>query len=186
MDGHTPRRRLFAGVSIDETTRAHCAQAARALQEGGLDARFDPPGNYHLTLAFLGAVEPSKEQAVRASLAACAADVAPFALCVDRIGAFPSLRAARVIWAGSTDDRAFRCAAHAVRERLAPHGFVFQDDAVAHITLGRSRHTRLRFDGGTIAASVMSVDAFSLFEPIPDGPATRYAVLERFALRTLR
>jgi 2'-5' RNA ligase len=47
---------MFFALWPDDDTRARIANAAAALQLSG-DARFAPPENYHLTLAFVGAVD---------------------------------------------------------------------------------------------------------------------------------
>ena len=51
--------RMFFALWPDDDTRARIANAAAALQLVG-DARFAPPQNYHLTLAFVGAVAESQ------------------------------------------------------------------------------------------------------------------------------
>jgi 2'-5' RNA ligase len=47
--------RLFFAVLPDPTTRERIAAAAAAIQ-GDSGARWVPPGNYHMTLAFIGEV----------------------------------------------------------------------------------------------------------------------------------
>jgi len=76
--------RLFFALWPDAPVRAALAGAAAAFATD--DGRAVPPVNYHLTLAFLGDVEPSRLPALER--AAHAVDVDPFTLTLDEVGRF--------------------------------------------------------------------------------------------------
>lgn len=65
--------RLFFGLSLPprarEATRAYAGRAALTIP-----GRYAPAENHHLTLAFLGEVEPARVPDAQAVLAACARD----------------------------------------------------------------------------------------------------------------
>lgn len=67
--------RLFVALDVDEATRGHLAHLAQALAEttGG---RAVPTGNLHMTLCFLGTVDPTAVPELTRALAECAAAAA--------------------------------------------------------------------------------------------------------------
>jgi 2'-5' RNA ligase len=97
--------------------------------------------NVHLTLKFLGAVELERVDAIAGALAGAAAGCHGFDLTVRGLGAFPTPRRPRVLWAG-VDQGAAQVAALARRvdEALVALGFAPEPRAfTAHATLGRLR-----------------------------------------------
>lgn len=100
--------------------------------------------NVHLTLKFLGAVEAARRDAVAGALSDAAAGCSCFDLTVRGLGAFPTPKRPRVLWAG-LDEGAAQAAALARRvdEALVALGFAPEPRAfTAHVTLGRVRAPR--------------------------------------------
>lgn len=79
--------RLFCSIGFDTDVIAGLLQAQQLLRACGGNGNFSSPENLHLTLAFLGEVEPCRVPAIQAAMAAAAG--APFSLIFDRLGAFP-------------------------------------------------------------------------------------------------
>jgi 2'-5' RNA ligase len=102
------------------------------------------PENLHVTLKFLGNVDPTRLDAVRSALAAAAPAREAFDLAVQGLGAFPSPTRPRVIWAGVGAGEAPAAAlAGRVEELLVPLGFAREARPfAAHVTLGRVREPR--------------------------------------------
>lgn len=176
--------RLFIGIEVDETTRAACAGLARRLESRGLTAKYVAPENYHLTLLFLGNVEPAKIAAVEAACASVAARHPRFTVAFDRIGAFPHERKPRVVFAGSRGaDPAYRALAADVRGACEPLCFGSDDAAVPHLTLARvPEKTRTALPMIDVTPFSLSVERLALFESLPHDGRTRYAVLAAFPL----
>jgi RNA 2',3'-cyclic 3'-phosphodiesterase len=108
----------------------------------------------HLTLRFLGEIAPERVGAISAALRAGVADVPPFDLTMDGVGAFPSRERPRVVWVGATDgaDRA-RDLAHRVDEALRTVGFEPEREVfVPHRTLFRVRSARDRARAAALLA----------------------------------
>src|SRR5581483_9270944 len=92
------------------------------------------------TLAFLGFVEPPRVEDAALALDGVAAATAPFALRLDKLGAFPHERKARVVYIGArAPGGAFRALAARVRAAYEVLGFSFPHDAVAHVTIARAK-----------------------------------------------
>jgi 2'-5' RNA ligase len=138
-------KRLFIGIRVSVHTANALTQAAESLQRRAKDARLDlkwvAPVNYHVTLKFLGATRADAVGAVRDALEAAVVGVEPFKFRTARLGAFPSLEKASVVWAGvegPLDDLAAR-----IDQAMAGIGYAPEKRAFhAHVTLARLRETR--------------------------------------------
>lgn len=179
----TYRPKLFAGIELDKRVRARCAQVAARLGTQGLQARFELEEKLHITLAFLGWVDPERVQDISDALDAAANAAAPFTLSLDKIGAFPSERRPKIIWIGSRDQGpAYRRLAQAARASFEPLGFTFEKDAVAHVTIARVKGGRAHLPLLEVGPVHVHVTHISLFESLPAGPTTRYEVRHRAKL----
>ncbi len=76
------------------------AEVRRRLEATRADAKFVEPENIHLTLKFLGEIEPSLVD--QASQIVKEIGFQPFSARIEGTGVFPNLRRPRVIWAGIT------------------------------------------------------------------------------------
>ncbi|HVZ38929.1 MAG TPA: RNA 2',3'-cyclic phosphodiesterase [Candidatus Kapabacteria bacterium] len=91
--------RCFYAVTFDAGITAALAAEIAALARHRADVRWSGMGNLHLTLRFLGEIGPDAlAEAVR--LLESGRGLHPFTLRTRGLGAYPSLRAPRVIWAG--------------------------------------------------------------------------------------
>ena len=179
------KRKLFAGIELDEAARTACAAVSEALQQTGFPAKYEAPEKLHVTLAFLGYVNPELVEAVEAALHEIAARTAPFALSLDKIGAFPHERRPRVVFVGArAQGPAFRSLAEALRRAYAALGFTFDNDAVAHVTVARVKESRRPLPIVEFAPILLKLDRLTLFESLPD-PAARTSRYERVGVATL-
>lgn len=177
------RPRLFAGIELDKRVRARCAQTAARLQAQGLDARFEPAEKLHITLAFLGWVQPEDVESIRGALETAANSARPFTLTLDTIGAFPHERRPKIVWIGCRDQGApFRALAYGARNAFESLGFSFEKDAVAHVTIARVKGGRAHLPMLDIAPMQVHVTEVALFESLPAGRTTRYEVRHRAPL----
>jgi 2'-5' RNA ligase len=138
--------RCFVAVDVADDVRAAAAAVQARLREAapGADVRWVEPRQFHVTLQFLGAVADERVPLVVEALRAPCADAAPLALSAGDLGAFPSVRRPRVVWAGLAGDvDALARVASAVGTALAPLGFTPEARPFsAHLTLGRVRSPR--------------------------------------------
>ncbi len=137
--------RLFVALEPPDLVRRRLsalqADLKRAAGRGSGDVKWVAVDNVHLTLQFLGAVPEERVEAVKAAVAAAAAEARLLHLELRGAGGFPSARRARVLWAGVGGDLAALAAlVAALGLRLGPLGFAPDERPFsAHITLGRAR-----------------------------------------------
>lgn len=91
--------RLFFGVPMAPSVAAELESRLRMLRDEGR-ARWVVPANVHLTLLFLGAVEPERIPAVLEQAHAAAALAAPLTVRPGAVGSFGAGRRGRVLWLG--------------------------------------------------------------------------------------
>lgn len=126
---------------MNDDVRARLGAEIERLRPTAPPVAWVTPGNLHITLKFLGGVDPAMIGPVTAGLAKVAARAMPFPLTIQGLGAFPSLTRPRVIWAG-TDAGAETLIALATSVQHALAGLGFPPEArpfSPHVTLGRVR-----------------------------------------------
>jgi 2'-5' RNA ligase len=126
----------------------------KRLQQANIRMRWVKPAGLHLTLAFLGDIPaPRIETAGHAIDAACTEHPEAIPLAMQGLGAFPTVRRARVVWLGigGAVDRLFALQGE-IAEGLRRAGFDLERRRFrAHLTIGRSRG---RIDPGVLASVI--------------------------------
>jgi len=116
------------------------AQDLRArAAEVGLRVKWVAPATFHVTLKFIGWTRPEAVEAIRDAVAAALAGAPGFTFATRGVGAFPSPKKARVVWAGVDDPGGNLTAlAEAIDKALAPLGYAAEKRPFhPHVTLGR-------------------------------------------------
>jgi 2'-5' RNA ligase len=190
--------RLFVAIPAPEAIRKATAAAIGELRRFG-DVRWATPERLHLTLKFLGITSEEKIPKLEEDLGRIANDCLHFAIELDRIGAFPSIRRPQTVWYGiSGDTDALSALAGRIEAGMERLGFEKEARPYRpHLTLGRVRSPRGLRDLATElekrAAETpsdseseieWSVDAIALMrsELKPNGPV--YTELSHFPLAT--
>jgi RNA 2',3'-cyclic 3'-phosphodiesterase len=165
--------RLFFALWPDADARARLEPLAAELAAAA-SGKPVPIAKVHLTLAFLGEVEPARIAV--AVEAARRVRFPRFAFALDRVGSF---RGARVAWAGCAQvPGPLAALAGDLCGRLAAAGFALEDRPYTpHATLAR----RIARNVATAAVAPIAwpVAGFSLVRS--ETGTGRYAVLEAFA-----
>lgn len=148
-------------------------------------ARWVPPQNIHLTLAFLGWVDEGRISEISGAIGSAVADHVDFRVRLGELGAFPTLRRARVIWAGLDDPTHGTSAlADSVAGALEPLGFEREARAFApHLTIARFKVPRPVTLDATPEPIAFPVERISLFESHLRRPAPVYEELATFPFR---
>jgi len=96
------------------------------------------PSNYHITLRFLGEIDPMLTVDLRDLASTVTNTIPPFQCTLNRVGAFPQLERARVVWVGGNAPDGFREMSDVLNQGLIPLGFPRgRRETVAHVTLAR-------------------------------------------------
>lgn len=147
-------------------------------------ARWVPPENLHVTLAFLG--ETDLATAVAGALGRAVATVPRFPSRLGAVGAFPSPRRARVVWVGLEDEASgFPRLAEAVRTALEPLGFAPESRPfTAHVTVARLKAPApaQRITSAAPVPVAFVVDRVTLYRSRLGRPAPVYEALSTLAL----
>lgn len=150
--------------------RAGLAEAIKAYRDLVPGARWTSSESWHVTIKFLGATWPRLVEDVKGSVCDVAAAIEPFHSALTELGAFPSARRARVLWAGLDDpDGRFAAAARALDESLAEHFAAEKRPLTPHLTIARINPPRdLRelaedLSNANVASARFSVDRLVLY-----------------------
>ena len=166
-------RLFFALWPAEPAARALSQVAAELAQR--LDGRATPMGKIHLTLAFLGELDPARIDAARE--AGAAARGRTFEMVLDRLGVF---RRAGVAWAGATQvDPALLALQGSLAAALQVRGFELEERPFnPHVTLVRK--VRQALPDESLDPVMWRVDAFALVRS--ELGTGRYQTLESWEL----
>jgi 2'-5' RNA ligase len=144
--------------------------------------------NYHATLKFLGFTREDAIGAVRDALDAALVGAAPLKFRTARLGGFPSLEKASVLWAG-IDGNALDDVAARVEKAMVGIGYAAETRPFhAHVTLGRLRETRpIRELVLPLSEQMFSdsrADGVTLFESETKSSGSVYRDLHRVSFKT--
>ena len=187
--------RLFVALDLPDRRKEQLGNVVSELRACGADVRWVHAASMHLTLKFLGNVEPQEIAAIDGSLGRVASAAAPTRGRLRGLGSFPHLRRPRLIWIGiETPDEELAGLQAAVDDSCAELGFAAEKRRFhAHVTLGRVKsnrgvkqlasevESRLDLDLGEVP-----VDAITLFESHLGPKGARYTPLGVYRLGTPR
>ena len=173
--------RVFLSLPIDGALRMQIGRVAdRLRRETVMPASWVRPESYHVTLRFLGEIDPALTVSLEKTVTSVAGKFAPFALRVDTVGAFPSADRARVLWVGASAGPAFVELASALERRLQDSGFSPERaEPIAHVTMARikgrpdARLPRILETLGSFPPHALRVDRIVFMESrlSPRGPS---------------
>ena len=139
---------MRAFIAVDAPDISFLAKLQTQLVQAGGWARRDvktvEPENFHFTLLFLGEVDEGKVGDINNALATI--HFSKISIKYTRVGAFPSLNSARVIWAGLDTESGAELTSLAAQVQLQMANLGFRPDKPfsPHLTLLRSRDRPLR------------------------------------------
>lgn len=136
--------RVFVAVDIGDAVRREAARVVSVLARKLEAAKTPPkvtwvkPAALHVTIKFLGEVEPDEIERLKPLLAPPIA-IAPFEIAWRGLGTFPNNRHPRALWLGVINGAAQLAAVEAeISKRVAATAVELDDRALLpHLTLGR-------------------------------------------------
>jgi 2'-5' RNA ligase len=183
--------RLFWALEIGAAARARAAGAVAWLREqpGGGDVRWVREESLHVTLRFLGSVDPARVAEIEREVDLATRGIAPFSVALAGALLFPSPRRARVVALALAPETELAALAAGVERGAVAAGFPAESRPFrAHLTLGRARDQRRCRLAADVTASVTAHgDAWDVRETVlfrsdlaPGG--ARYTPLARVPL----
>jgi 2'-5' RNA ligase len=132
--------RLFLAINLPAALRQEIVAAMAPLQAAAPAASWITEERAHLTLKFLGERSDSDATLLAEQLTMRVASHRSFMLELDGAGAFPNLRAPRVVWLGVADEPRLELLHHDVEAGCSSLGYEVEGRAFRpHITLARIR-----------------------------------------------
>lgn len=183
--------RAFIAVDLPTSVREALGDIQQAMGEAGLQARWTRPEGVHLTLKFLGNVQPDQVPAIRAAMEEATRGFRPMEVRVADVGAFPNERRPRVVWVGLEEPTGSLAGLQSrLEEALEPLGFEPEGRPFRpHLTLARIRSPGRA--GGVLRAleahrgveiGKITVDRIVLYQSTLKPTGAVYTILEEVAL----
>ncbi len=179
--------RQFLAIELPHAVRSRLADLQSELRDDLAGWRWTRPDAIHLTLRFLGEVDPGLDQRARQSWRDCAGRSQAFSFRLRGLGCFPAPRRPRVLWVGIEADPIHRARLEGLASGLeiAARDLGFEGSNRTfrpHLTLGRAVRGRCpeppgptEFDGGRIDAA-----ALVLFRSELHRTGARYTAMDTF------
>lgn len=195
--------RIFLAVPLPADIIAMVDRSVSDLKREDWPVRWVTGSNAHITLHFLGDVEPERVELLRLGLEPVVAEHRHFRLRTADLGVFPNWKRPRVLWLGLYGPTHRLQTLHdAIGSYLTRLDFALDDKEFhPHITLGRVRDVRnapardlpmrirRRFEHATATGEVshahplsVPVDEVHLIRSHLSSEGSRYEVLARFPL----
>ncbi len=129
--------RVFVSVPVlDKKPFRKMAEELRRIP----NVRVSPVGQMHITLRFIGDVDPSKVDEIAGCIERSVAGMDPFTVTVSGAGAFPDKRRPSVVWVGASPEKTLSTIAERLGRELDSIGVDYDRKPFrSHITVGRCR-----------------------------------------------
>jgi 2'-5' RNA ligase len=183
--------RLFVALALPPELKKTLGLLLKEISSTKAPVKWVDPEHMHLTLKFLGEVADEKEQVIYEVSRLAAKGARPFSLRVEEVGAFPSLKRARVIWVGVSKSPHLATLSRRIEEGFQAVGFPAEKKPwTPHLTLGRVKgdsHLRdleSRLAAASFPPHTFTVENISIVKSIlrPSGPI--YTTLREIPLKT--
>ncbi len=186
--------RSFVAIKVPDLITPQLVGLQRELQTTPINVRWVEPQNFHLTLHFIGDIDPDQVEKTIIELKNAVRGFPPFSLNFTGVGGFPREGKLRVIWTGvGRGEKELLELQPLVLKALQKAGVVEEGEKNKfhpHLTLGRikgkpnTRSLRVLMEEqrGFVSAD-FSVSSLQLFKSqlTPEGPV--YSILEDISFR---
>ncbi len=131
--------RLFVAINLPGEVKDELWKATEPLRARRYPVRWVAPESIHLTLKFLGEVDPSRESEIVGALGRAIEGTRRFRMPVGGFGAFPSVEQPRVLWVGCEGVPQLELLQHRVECQMERIGFALEGRPFRpHLTLARA------------------------------------------------
>ncbi|MBN2318531.1 MAG: RNA 2',3'-cyclic phosphodiesterase [Acidobacteria bacterium] len=190
MNAERHTMRTFIAIPIPESCLEILEQMQRHLKASTTEVRWTKISSIHLTLKFLGEVDPAIIPDMGKALADVSKQSRKFNLRLTGLGSFPNEKSPRIVWCGILGDTDVLARLQAEVETVcADFGFAAENRPFRpHLTLGRikgRKNLKLLMgciEKGTDLECGFRADCLNIYKSVlkPDGAV--YTVLETITL----
>ncbi len=183
--------RTFIAVPLPPECRQMLEQIQAKLRSSGADVRWVSVSSIHLTLKFLGEIDPAAVGPLAGALRTASASHTCFTLRIHGVGAFPNVRSPKVVWCGVDGEiQRLQQLRAAVEQTCTELKFPPEErDFHPHLTLGRVQGKRnlqrlqdyIKIDFGLECP--IHVERYEIFKSTLAPRGAIYEVLDSIALR---
>jgi 2'-5' RNA ligase len=140
--------RTFIAVSLPADLKAKLTNVQQEFRHLSLEAAWVREAGLHITLKFLGEIEPAQVLPVTSCMMECIKGYHPFMISVGGVGVFPHESHPRVLWVGVHDEGGHLLQMQQTLEaKLSSLGFLPEDRPFTpHLTLARLKQVTHRVD----------------------------------------
>lgn len=150
--------RLFLALELGPRERRAIYQATAPMREAAPNASWVREANLHLSIKFFGEQPDAAPATLANALGSVGAKHYALDLRFGGLGAFPNLRAPRVVWMGVQHDPRLELMHHDIEEACAANGFALDARTFRpHITLARVRDGMPIRDARALAVAARAV-----------------------------
>ena len=184
--------RCFIAIEIPETIQNQLARIQGTLRKQIQKASWVKPNNIHLTLKFLGDVEPEDIQTIGEAIEGVAIRHRSFSLRIGGLGAFPNFARPRVMWTGvKAGGERVSALAQDINVALSDCGFPLDTKKFnPHLTLARLKaridlrsYTSQYRQYDRIDGAEMNVKTISLIQSQLHPTGAIYSTLQSYSLQ---
>lgn len=180
--------RLFLAVELSFNLRENLSALQQQLKATLPPINWVRPESIHLTLKFLGYVEPSFVSQLLSALEHIGEKCAPFSIDVQGLGVFPQVKHPRILWVGLTGNtQALHELIFEIEAALEPLGFSPEEKPYhPHLTLARIKRENANVGSALMQTGILesnqhlgtvNVDRFTLFQSDLDSSGAKYTSL---------
>lgn len=129
--------RLFIGIDLDDSLKQSIREFQSELKKNGIAGSWKAIENFHLTLEFLGEIDPNRVPVLINILPQGVKNAKPFQLRIEGLGAFPNMRRPHTLWTGVGGSiKELHQLKNDLHHELIRNGFALENRAFKpHITL---------------------------------------------------
>jgi len=132
--------RVFVAIPVAGLVEEALREVLGRYRSEDWPVKWARPDGLHLTVKFLGAVEPERLVEIEGALGGASVGTPALPFSLVELGAFPGFARARVIWAGLESGAALELLVDRVERACASLGFPLEGRPFRpHVTLGRVR-----------------------------------------------
>ena len=130
--------RVFIGVRLPESIKEQLGAVQEEVKRASLKGSFTDPDNFHLTMRFIGEVNPEQKCAIETALARGTQEQGPFQIETAGLGNFFK-KNKWIIWLGIKESRQLHQVYDQLNAELLGEATTVADEVafIPHLTLGR-------------------------------------------------